>query len=47
MGPRSPVNAVAPDTFPGRVRTEAVLDAIVAFDESADTGRVVEVSRGQ
>jgi NAD(P)-dependent dehydrogenase (short-subunit alcohol dehydrogenase family) len=35
------VNAVAPDTFPGRVSIEAVLDAIIAFDQSAETGQVL------
>jgi NAD(P)-dependent dehydrogenase (short-subunit alcohol dehydrogenase family) len=37
------VNAVAPDTFPGRVRTEQVLDAVMALDRGGDTGRVVLV----
>jgi NAD(P)-dependent dehydrogenase (short-subunit alcohol dehydrogenase family) len=35
------VNAVAPDSFPGRVRTEAVLDAIAALDAGEQTGEVV------
>jgi NAD(P)-dependent dehydrogenase (short-subunit alcohol dehydrogenase family) len=35
------VNAVAPDTFPGRVSIEDVLEAMVAFDESAETGQVL------
>ncbi|MEU7004251.1 SDR family oxidoreductase [Nonomuraea sp. NPDC046570] len=34
------VNAVAPDTFPGRIATEDVLDAIVDFDRSDRTGVV-------
>lgn len=37
------VNAVAPDTFPGRVPTEQVVDAIVAFDRSDETGQVAPV----
>lgn len=41
------VNAVAPDTFPGRVPTSDVVDAILALDESSDTGQLVEVSREQ
>jgi NAD(P)-dependent dehydrogenase (short-subunit alcohol dehydrogenase family) len=35
------VNAVAPDSFPGRVRTQAVLDAIVALDAGEQTGEVM------
>lgn len=35
------VNAVAPDTFPGRVSIDDVLEAMVAFDESAETGHVL------
>lgn len=34
------VNALAPDTFPGRIPTEKVLDAMIALDESAQTGEV-------
>jgi NAD(P)-dependent dehydrogenase (short-subunit alcohol dehydrogenase family) len=34
------VNALAPDTFPGRISTEKVLEAMIAFDESAQTGEV-------
>jgi NAD(P)-dependent dehydrogenase (short-subunit alcohol dehydrogenase family) len=37
------VNALAPNTFPQRVPTERVIDHILAFDESDDTGRVVLV----
>lgn len=39
------VNALAPDTFPGRVRTERVLDAVMALDRGSETGRVVRVER--
>jgi NAD(P)-dependent dehydrogenase (short-subunit alcohol dehydrogenase family) len=35
------VNAVAPDTFPGRVPIGDVLDAIAAFDKSSETGQVL------
>jgi len=38
------VNAVAPDTFPGRVSTAEVLDAVLAFDKSQQTGQVVPVT---
>ena len=38
------VNAVAPDTFPGRVSTAEVLDAVLAFDKSQQTGAVVPVT---
>jgi NAD(P)-dependent dehydrogenase (short-subunit alcohol dehydrogenase family) len=34
------VNAVAPDSFPGRVSTETVVEAIRTFDTSATTGRI-------
>lgn len=34
------VNAVAPDTFPGRIPTEVVLDAIDELDRSSETGQV-------
>jgi NAD(P)-dependent dehydrogenase (short-subunit alcohol dehydrogenase family) len=37
------VNAVAPDTFPGRVPTSDVLDAIAAFDAAEETGEVLAV----
>lgn len=37
------VNAVAPDTFPGRVAIAEVLDAIAAFDASSETGSVREL----
>jgi NAD(P)-dependent dehydrogenase (short-subunit alcohol dehydrogenase family) len=39
------VNAVAPDTFPGRVRIDEVLDAMIALDESSETGKVHELRR--
>jgi NAD(P)-dependent dehydrogenase (short-subunit alcohol dehydrogenase family) len=39
------VNAVAPDTFPGRVTIDEVLDAVVALDESDETGRLVPLYR--
>jgi NAD(P)-dependent dehydrogenase (short-subunit alcohol dehydrogenase family) len=35
------VNAVAPDSFPSRISTDAVLDAIVDFDQSDETGQVL------
>jgi len=35
------VNAVAPDTFPGRTPLEDVLDSIVKLDGSDETGRVI------
>jgi NAD(P)-dependent dehydrogenase (short-subunit alcohol dehydrogenase family) len=35
------VNAVAPDTFPGRVSVNEVLEAMIAFDESTETGQVL------
>jgi NAD(P)-dependent dehydrogenase (short-subunit alcohol dehydrogenase family) len=34
------VNAIAPDTFPGRVSTNVVLDAIAALDASDETGQI-------
>jgi NAD(P)-dependent dehydrogenase (short-subunit alcohol dehydrogenase family) len=37
------VNAVAPDTFPGRVETSRVLDEILSLDVSDRTGQVIEV----
>jgi NAD(P)-dependent dehydrogenase (short-subunit alcohol dehydrogenase family) len=37
------VNAVAPNSFPGIIATERVIDQIVAFDESDDTGRVAVI----
>lgn len=40
------VNAVAPDTFPGRVPTDDVLDAIAALDASDQTGQIVPVPSG-
>jgi NAD(P)-dependent dehydrogenase (short-subunit alcohol dehydrogenase family) len=35
------VNAVAPDSFPSRISTDAVLDAISGFDQSDVTGQVL------
>jgi NAD(P)-dependent dehydrogenase (short-subunit alcohol dehydrogenase family) len=40
------VNALAPDTFPGRVPTERVVDAIVALDDSDATGQVLPLEAG-
>jgi NAD(P)-dependent dehydrogenase (short-subunit alcohol dehydrogenase family) len=37
------VNAVAPDTFPGRVPTEDVLDAVLAFDRSDKSGEITSI----
>ena len=37
------MNAIAPDTFPGCVAIAEVLDAIVAFDTSSETGSVREL----
>jgi NAD(P)-dependent dehydrogenase (short-subunit alcohol dehydrogenase family) len=37
------VNAIAPDSFPGRVSTSAVLDTIAALDASTQTGEVVQL----
>jgi NAD(P)-dependent dehydrogenase (short-subunit alcohol dehydrogenase family) len=39
------VNAVAPDTFPERVPTSDVLDAIIELDRSDQTGQVVPLYR--
>jgi NAD(P)-dependent dehydrogenase (short-subunit alcohol dehydrogenase family) len=36
-------NAVAPDTFPGRVSKESVLDTIVRLDDSEQTGHIVRL----
>ena len=33
------VNTVVPDTFPGRVETDDVIDVIVGFDQGSETGR--------
>ena len=33
------VNTVVPDTFPGRVETDDVIDVIVGFDLGSETGR--------
>jgi NAD(P)-dependent dehydrogenase (short-subunit alcohol dehydrogenase family) len=41
------VNALAPDSFPARVRTEAVAAAIVRLDESDATGRVLVLEDNQ
>jgi NAD(P)-dependent dehydrogenase (short-subunit alcohol dehydrogenase family) len=35
------VNAIAPDTFPGLVLTDKVVDEILMLDRATDTGRVV------
>ena len=40
------VNAVAPDTFPGRVTVDEVLEAIVGFDTSTVTGEIRELTAG-
>jgi NAD(P)-dependent dehydrogenase (short-subunit alcohol dehydrogenase family) len=37
------VNAIAPNTFPHYVATEEVLDAMVYFDASAETGQVKQL----
>ena len=37
------VNAVAPDTFPGRVSTDEVLDAVLGCDRSDKTGEIVRL----
>jgi NAD(P)-dependent dehydrogenase (short-subunit alcohol dehydrogenase family) len=37
------VNAIAPNTFPGIVATERVLDAIAAFDTGSQTGEVLRL----
>lgn len=37
------VNALAPNTFPGIVSTEQVLNETLALDRGADTGRIVVV----
>ena len=37
------VNTIAPDTFPGRVETDQVVDAIVAFDEGSETGQTTSI----
>ena len=39
------VNAVAPDTFPGRVPIDEVLEAVVGLDRSELTGKVVPLYR--
>jgi NAD(P)-dependent dehydrogenase (short-subunit alcohol dehydrogenase family) len=38
------VNAIAPDSFPGRVPTRRVADAIVRLDEEDVTGKILAVS---
>ena len=35
------VNAVAPNSFPGRIPIQRVLDQVIAFDSSEETGRLV------
>ena len=35
------VNAVAPNSFPGIVTTESVVDAIVRLDEGTETGKIL------
>lgn len=40
------VNAVAPDTFPSRISTEAVLEAIIGLDSSNQTGQVLPLYHG-
>jgi NAD(P)-dependent dehydrogenase (short-subunit alcohol dehydrogenase family) len=40
------VNAIAPDTFPGRVATESVLDEIIALDGSDRTGQLAPLLPG-
>lgn len=37
------VNAIAPDTFPGRVSVRRVLDAIADLDSSDQTGQIVHI----
>jgi NAD(P)-dependent dehydrogenase (short-subunit alcohol dehydrogenase family) len=37
------VNALAPDTFPGRVSTAKVVDAIIDLDASEQTGQVISL----
>jgi len=39
------INAIAPDTFPGRVATDRVIEAIIALDQSERTGEVVSILR--
>jgi NAD(P)-dependent dehydrogenase (short-subunit alcohol dehydrogenase family) len=39
------VNAIAPDSFPSRVQTGVVLDAIRRTDQGDRTGKVVIVDR--
>ena len=34
-------NAIAPNSFPGAVSVESVSDAVVRFDHSPDTGRIL------
>jgi NAD(P)-dependent dehydrogenase (short-subunit alcohol dehydrogenase family) len=41
------VNAVAPDTFPGRVPTADVLAALIACDESPETGQLMLIEHQQ
>lgn len=37
------VNAIAPNTFPGIVKTERVLDETLALDRCSDTGQVITI----
>jgi NAD(P)-dependent dehydrogenase (short-subunit alcohol dehydrogenase family) len=39
------VNAIAPDSFPGRVGIEEVLDAVLELDRSEATGEVIPLER--
>jgi NAD(P)-dependent dehydrogenase (short-subunit alcohol dehydrogenase family) len=41
------VNAIAPNTFPGIVATERVLEAIAAFDAGSQTGEVLRLDAAQ
>ncbi|HEY7388469.1 MAG TPA: SDR family oxidoreductase [Bryobacteraceae bacterium] len=41
------VNAIAPNTFPGIVATERVLEAIAAFDAGTQTGEVLSLDAAQ
>ena len=39
------VNTVAPDTFPGRISIDEVLDAVINFDRTQLTGKVLPLYR--
>jgi NAD(P)-dependent dehydrogenase (short-subunit alcohol dehydrogenase family) len=41
------VNSIAPNSFPGIVRTQRVLEAIAAFDGGNQTGEVLRLDAGQ